>query len=327
MLSRALLAATVVLGLCLLPFVSGLVGALILYVLLVPVHRRLARVLPARVSAFALTIAAAVTLLVPGTWLATSILGEATEALAGLQQGSIVDWIARVAGDDSRIASGITALATNSVAWLSGRAFALFGSATSTLLNGVIALFGAYYLLADGNDLLPRARRLLPISDEAATHLAERFVAVTEALMLGTFLTAILQGVIVGVAFALTGLRPAMLWGFVTACVSVLPVFGSAIVWLPGAIVLAVQHHLGQAVVLAVIGAGLASNLDNVVRLFVYRRVSDIHPMLTLVGAFAGIRLFGIVGALLGPLALSFFIELLKFAEASREPELANIGV
>ena len=66
------------------------------------------------------------------------------------------------------------------------------------------------------------------------------------------------------------------------------------------------------------LGAGVASNIDNVARLFVYRRVSGIHPMLTLVGAFAGVRLFGVIGAFLGPLVPSYFVELVSMYEGVR---------
>jgi len=128
-------------------------------------------------------------------------------------------------------------------------------------------------------------------------------------------LTAILQGTIVGGSFALVGLPAPLLWGFVTACVSVLPILGSALVWLPGASVLFMNGRPIAALVVLAIGAGAASNLDNVVRLFVFRRVSGIHPMFTLVGAFAGIRMLGVVGAFLGPLVLSYFFELLTVYE------------
>ena len=60
-------------------------------------------------------------------------------------------------------------------------------------------------------------------------------------------------------------------------------------------------------------GALLASNIDNVIRPFVYRRVSNVHPMITLVGAFAGVRYFGLLGLLLGPLAIAYLFELLHF--------------
>jgi predicted PurR-regulated permease PerM len=130
-------------------------------------------------------------------------------------------------------------------------------------------------------------------------------------MIIGIVLTAIAQGSVVGLAFALVGLPSAAFWGFITACVSILPILGSALVWLPGTAVLAADHRYGAAVGLFVTGLIVASQIDNVILLFVYRRVSRIHPMVTLVGAFAGIRLFGLVGLLLGPLAISYLVELL----------------
>jgi hypothetical protein len=89
--------------------------------------------------------------------------------------------------------------------------------------NPVIALFGLYYLLVDTGALWARVKRHFPISDHLAEQLADRFVRVTDALVLESGVTAIVQGVVVGVGFEIVGLRPAILWGFVTACALVLP--------------------------------------------------------------------------------------------------------
>jgi len=150
----------------------------------------------------------------------------------------------------------------------------------------------------------------LPFSQEGADLVAHRFRQVTEATLLGTALTSILQGTAVALGFWLTGLGAPWFWGVVTAIVSVLPLFGSALVWFPGAVALAVQGRYGAAVVLAAIGAIVASNIDNVMRPLVNRRVSNLHPMTTLVGAFAGAGVLGLAGILLGPLAITYFFEL-----------------
>jgi predicted PurR-regulated permease PerM len=152
--------------------------------------------------------------------------------------------------------------------------------------------------------------------------LAERFIHATDALLLGTLFTALLQGSLVGAAFAVAGLAPAVLWGFVTACASVLPLFGSALVWLPGSIALFANGRHGAAVGLFAFGALFVSNIDNLVRPIIYRRVSGIHPLLTIVGAFAGVRIFGLIGALIGPLLLSYFAELLSLYEHAVENDL-----
>ena len=106
-----------------------------------------------------------------------------------------------------------------------------------------------------------------------------------------------------------------------TACAAVLPVLGSALVWLPAAGYLALDGRYGAAAFMLASGAVVVSNLDNLVWLWVYRRVSGIHPMLTLVGALAGMRVFGMLGVLFGPLILSYFFELLRvYEETAFEP-------
>jgi predicted PurR-regulated permease PerM len=314
-LRRLLVIAAVAVLLGVIPLLSGLVGSLILYVIARATHRRLARVVPPRLSAFALALAVFGLLLVPGAWLISAIVSEGSDAIRSWRAGDTFAWLAQTPLGGLDITKEITNAAGSVVTWLSGRAFAIFGSVTSTILNVVVALFGLYYLLLEGPTLWARTKRLLPVSDRVAEQLAARFVEVTEALLLGTVFTAILQGAIIGFAFALIGFRPAAVWGFVTACVSVLPLLGSALVWLPGVAMLLLQHRVGAAVGLGILGAGLASNIDNVVRLFLYRRVSGIHPMLTLVGAFAGVKLLGVIGAFLGPLILSYVFELVKVYE------------
>jgi len=134
---------------------------------------------------------------------------------------------------------------------------------------------------------------------------------VTEATLLGTALVAVAQGTLVGTGFWLVDLPNPLFWGTVTAFASVLPVLGSGLVWAPAAIMLLAQGRVGAAATMLVIGAGIASNVDNLIRPLVYKRVSNTHPMITLVGAFAGVRYFGLLGILLGPLAIAYLFELL----------------
>jgi predicted PurR-regulated permease PerM len=320
MLRRLLLVIGVACLVGLVPVLSGLVGALMLGVITRPIHRRASRVLPPRVSAFAIAVGVFVLLLLPGGWIITRTIAEATDATRSWRADAAFDWLSRTPLTSPDLANMVNNVASSILTWLSTRAFSLFGSVSATVLNVFIALFGLYYLLIGGPSLWDRAKRLLPIPASIADLLAARFAEVTEALLLGTMFTAILQGVIVGSSFALVGLPAPLLWGFVTACVSVLPLFGSALVWLPGAGVLFVQGRPVAASIVLAIGAGAASNLDNIVRLFVFRRVSGIHPMLTLVGAFAGVRMFGVIGAFLGPLILSYFFELLGVYEEATQP-------
>jgi len=313
-----LLVITAGLLIAIVQFLSGLVGALILFAVTRRLHDRLATLLPPRVSAAMISIGTLTVLLVPGAWLVSTIVSEASIALRGVTSDDLARWVASTPLGGSDISKEIAAAATSIVGWLSTRAVQFVGGFTTTILNVLLALLGLYYLLLGAPSLWARVKRLLSVPEEIADLLVARFAAVTDALLLGTMLTCVLQGTIVGIAFALVDLHPAVLWGFVTACAAVLPILGSGFVWLPGIIILLASHRFGAAALLALLGGGLASNIDNVVRLTVYRRISGIHPMLTLVGAIAGVRTLGLVGAFIGPLLLSCFVELVSvYEEAS----------
>jgi predicted PurR-regulated permease PerM len=93
---------------------------------------------------------------------------------------------------------------------------------------------------------------------------------------------------------------------------AILPVVGSGVVWVPASLSLALSDRAGAAIGLALFGALVVGNVDTVIRPMVFRRWAQIHPFVTLVGALAGVRYFGILGLLIGPLAVSYFFELIR---------------
>jgi predicted PurR-regulated permease PerM len=323
-LRRLLLAVAAAVLLGLTPFLSGLVGALMLYVMTRHLHERFERVVPSRVSAFTIVMCVVLLLLMPGAWLVSTIISEGSDFLRTWRPETTTAWLARTPLGAYDLSGEIANVVRSMATQIPHRAVVLVGSLTSTVLNVVVALFGLYYLLLGGNGLWRRIVPLIHGSERITDLLATRFATVTEALLLGTALAAVLQGAVVGLGFAIVGLHPPVLWGFITACVSILPLFGSALVWLPGVAVLLLDHRPGAALFLALLGGGLASNIDNIARLVVYRRVSGIHPMITLVGAFAGLRIFGVVGVFIGPLVISYFFELLAVYEETASDSAAN---
>ena len=297
------------------PYASGLLGAAILYVIGAPIHRRLARLVGAHAAAALVLVLLGVLILLPGAWLLNLVIVQAPLTLRNLQESAFVDRLSALRIDGVDLGAQIASASGALISWLSGHAIGFFGSATRSVLNVVIAFFALYYLLISASTAWRWVAAFLPFSKESNEQLRERFTSITEAMLLGTAITAIFQGALIGFGFWIVGLPNAVFWGVITAFASILPVLGSALVWLPGVIVLLVQQRFGAAIALLVIGGLLASNLDNVVRPVVYRKVSDVHPLTTLVGAFAGVSLFGLVGLLLGPLAITYFFELIDIYE------------
>ena len=310
--AAALVAALgIAISIALTPFASGLLGIAVLYVICSPAHRRLSRRVPPRLSALIVLTVALVLVLLPLAIVVGIVVSEAPATLELMRRTAVLSRLSalRIGGVD--VGAQLASAGGTMVGWLSQQAIAFFGGAARGTLSLVIAFFGLYYLLLYPGAVWRSVRDFIPFSDGTADALRERFYRVTQATLVGTFFTAVVQGTIVGFGFWLLDLPSAAFWGVITALVSVLPVLGSALVWVPGVAVLGFGDRWGAALALAGIGV-IAANADNVVRLIVFKKVSNIHPMATLIGAFAGLKYFGLLGVLLGPLAIAYFFELLK---------------
>ncbi len=143
--------------------------------------------------------------------------------------------------------------------------------------------------------------------------------------MIGTGAVAAIQGLLLGLAFGVVGLPNALFWGVVTMAFAILPVVGSGMIWGPAAIVLYMQGRPLLAILLVIWGVVVVGSVDNFIRPLIYRRFSAVPPLITLIGAIGGVAQFGLLGLLIGPLALSYFFELIRmYREEYLEPEAAR---
>jgi len=308
-----ILALGIAILLALMPFLSGLLGAAVLYVMFVGPYKRMARVMPDGLASAITLIVAIVVIALPLAWLIGVLIDRIPDALSSLQSGVLLDRLSRLRLGRIDIGSRIAEASGSLVQWVSAQAIGFVGGAASASLNLIIAFFGLYYMLHSGDALWKGFHGYVPFSAGTADALRLHFYSVTQATLLGTIATAAAQGALIGVAFLLVGLPDPLVWGSMAAFASILPVLGTGLVWMPAVLVLFFQERYGAMVVMLVVGWLLASNIDNLIRPMVYRRVSNIHPMVTLVGAFAGIKYFGLPGLLLGPLAIAYFFELMRF--------------
>jgi predicted PurR-regulated permease PerM len=294
------------------PFLPGLFGAAVLHVLTVRAHKWLVKKrVPPALAAGTMLLAVLLVLLVPGGWLVGMLVDQVPRAVALLDAAPIAQRLQGIEigpfnlGEQVARAGGQLTTAASKVI------LGMLGGAATATLNLVIALLGLYYLLLSADHMWPALKRYLPFTDGDSEELRQKFYEVTNATVVGVVAVACLQGALVGLAFAVVGLPNAVVWGTVTAVASVLPLVGSALVWGPGAIALVGTGEVGRAIGLALFGLVVVSNVDNVFRPLVLRAVGNLHPLTTLLGAFAGVQYFGLIGILLGPLGITWFFELL----------------
>src|SRR6266853_4529755 len=306
----------------LLPFASGLFAIPVLYVVFDPLHRWLEKHVKARAAAALVILTALFVIVVPGVSFATLIVTQAQQIASGVVQSPILARLSQLHIGNTDLGPQLADLGSKVVGWIGSSAFGLIGTATRLTLNLVIALFGLYYLLLRAPETWQALLPYIPFSTQNAERLRARFANVTTSTVIGTGLVAVIHGALVGVAFLVAGISNAVFWGVVTMVFSVLPVVGSGLVWGPGVLVLALDHRYGAAVLLALWGILVVGNVEYVIRPMVFRRWANIHPLVTLIGALAGVPFFGILGLLIGPLALSYFFELINmYREEYLTPE------
>jgi predicted PurR-regulated permease PerM len=253
-----------------------------------------------------------VLILGPGLSFLGVVANEAQQMAGGVIRSPLLSRLRELRIGPYDVGAQIEALGSSLVSWIGTSAVGLIGTATRLGIQLTIAFFGLYYLLQSPDTAWRQVRPFIPFSARNAEILRERFRDVTISTLIGTGLTASIQGLLVGVAFWITGIPNALFWGVVTVIVAILPVVGSALVWGPGVLHLGLEGRYGWAVALAIWGVVVVGNIDNVIRPMVFRRWAQIHPFITIIGAFAGIQYFGLLGLLIGPLAISYFFELIR---------------
>jgi predicted PurR-regulated permease PerM len=294
------------------PFLSGIMGAAVLFVTCRPLFRWLAGRMPERIAATVVVTTAVVVLLAPSFVLAGFIASE-TQALAEqLSERPVFGRLAVLRFGPFEIGPYILRAGEGVVDWIGSSALDLVRRAARGIINVVIAMFGLFYLLLRSRDMWTEIETFLPFSSETTARLLRRFHDLTLSTLVGTGLTALAQGTLVGIAFTVVGVASPLFWAVITAIFSTIPFVGSVFVWGPAVIALVALDRFGAAVGIALWGAVVVASADNIIRPLVYARWARIHPMVTVLGVVAGVRFFGVLGVLLGPMALSYLLEFVR---------------
>src|SRR5436189_4240486 len=301
----------VALVIALTPYATGLIGIPVLYAVFTPVHEWLSLRVRPKLAASLVVALALFLIVVPGVSFAGLIVGQAQEIAGGVIRNPLLGRLRELRLGGMDLGPRLADLGAQVVAWIGSSAFGLVGTATRVALNLTISLFGLFYLLLRPGETWEAVSPYIPFSAKNTEKLRQRFRDVTTSTIIGTGLTAAAQGAILGLPFWIVGLPNALFWGVVTMVFGILPIVGSGLVWVPAAIALLIGNRPGPAALITLVGL-FVGNVDYILRPMVFRRWANIHPLITLVGALAGVPYFGILGLLIGPLALSYFFELVR---------------
>jgi predicted PurR-regulated permease PerM len=318
------------------PFLVPLGWAAVFTIMFLPVHQRIRRYIQGRnraalVSTFLLTLL----IIVPGIFVLTAftaqVIDTAQWAQQQWQQGGtplrdflektvplqrILDWLAERNVSEEEVSALVAQKLQQVARFVAAQAGRLARNVVFVLFDLFVVLFATFYLFRDGGLLLDRMRRALPLDPHVREGLFFIAQNVLYASVFSGLVVAAVQGAVGGILFWVLGIGAPVLWGIVMAFLSLLPVLGAWMVWVPAALYLLAVGEYARAVILLVVGAVVISMVDNVLRPILLSGRTQMNGLLVFISILGGIAAFGLLGIVLGPILVALGSAVLEFYTA-----------
>ena len=313
-------AVVAILGIAIaLPFVTYIVLAGILTYTLFPlyhfINQRTRR--PSLSAGFCILVALLVMIL-PTVYLVSELVAQVSGAYNTLQ----TDWLGQVGDYLNSLTNGrvdfqeILRSALDQVRQsIVGLAPNILGSISDLLIGLFILFFVMFYGFRDGQRFITYLKALIPLEGNLKDSLFHEMRTVTQAVLYGQVLTAVIQGGLGGVGLLIVGIPNALFWGAIMIITAFLPVLGTPLIWVPAAVGLILDGKTTRGILLLIYGATIVMNIDNFLRPKLVSGRTNVHPVLILIGVLGGLKVFGFIGMLVGPLILAILVALIKFYE------------
>ena len=310
----SLIAISIVLGIVLFqqitPFLGGLLGALTIYIL---VRKQMIRLTTKRkmkrsTAALLITTEAVFFFLIPIS-LVVWMLVDKLQNL-NLDPQSIIAPIEEIAGI-IKSKTGYDVLGSDTTSFIVSAlpriGQAVMGGISSFVVNLFVLVFVLYFMLIGGIKMEAYVNAILPFNATNTEHVIHEINMIVRSNAIGIPLLAVIQGGVAMIGYFIFGAPNALLLGFLTCFATVIPMVGTGLIWFPVAVYMALTGDWPNAIGLAAYGGIIVSQLDNLIRFILQKKMADTHPLITIFGVVIGLSLFGFMGVIFGPLLLSLF--------------------
>ena len=193
------------------------------------------------------------------------------------------------------------------------------------VLSIIVTFFITFYLFLDGNSVVEKMKNLIPLEHKHKEHIIKKFQETTYAVIYGSIIVALIQGTLGGIGFFMFDVTSPVLWGVVMTITALIPFVGTAIVWLPAALIkigagttLNDTGVVWQGIGLLLYGFFVVSLIDNILKPKLIGDRAGVHPILILLGVLGGLTLIGFVGFIIGPLVLAMLNALIEIYEKEK---------
>lgn len=314
---------TLVIAYATLPYINYIFGAFILYVIFRFLYQFIIKKLKIQkqFAAVFVIIISIFVVLIPFYFLLSIIVGEIQQLLldqeaivASIQSGGqfFSHFLLRlhIPGDalQTQVEGRAMDIASQAVNYTSLFVLGSIQSLSRQSIGLLIMYFLLFYLFTQEDSVFVHKIYLaIPFNDQNTDALLEEFKIIVRTTLIASGAVSIIQGTILTAVFLFFEIQGAFLWGVIAAILSFLPVVGAPLVWVPAAVFQIIQGDYTAGIV--ILAAGLfISVIDNFLRPVIQKKVGEIHPFLSLLGIVIGVSLFGLIGIVIGPLLLSYFV-------------------
>lgn len=309
-----------------LPYLSGVLGAITLFVILKGFMAKLvSRGWKKSLAAGTLLLASFIGILIPVILIIVMLTNKIGKAVANSEM-----LIAALKDNAQKIETYVgydlsSSIDSSSIAgWLTSNLQNLAGGTFNAVIAIGVMYFLLYYMLINREKLSSTLRTYVPL-DENNIELIEKESDISvRSNALGIPLVAIFQGIIALIGYVIFGVPDPFFWFAITAIGSMVPFIGSALGFVPVTVLLLASGQNWQAIGVLLYGLIVVGTTDNVVRLYILEKISSVHPLITLIGVIVGVQLFGFIGLIFGPLLISLFLLIVKIYKNEYGNELSK---
>lgn len=185
------------------------------------------------------------------------------------------------------------------------------GEISSFAINAFVLLFVLFFMLLGSRPMEKYVFELLPFNEENKAYMSKQIQKMVLSNAIGIPLLAIVQGITATIAYWIFDVPWAFVFGFLTCFATIIPLVGTALVWAPLVVYLLVSGDWANALGLGIFGLVVISNVDNLFRFLLQKKMADIHPLITVFGVITGLAIYGFWGVIFGPVLISIFLILI----------------
>lgn len=321
------------------PFVNVILWAAVLAVVFYPLHRRIrARIGSPSGAAIVSTLLVVVLILLPATFITIAVVRELLGAADNLQAGvqrlstaTTVPWIGWALEQargyvDIDAAAAQKFVAERLQSWggaLAASTLLVVGGVVGAVVQMVLVVFTLFYLFRDGERIRQAVYTLLPLERVQMQDIARRTQDVIAATIYGVLVISAIQGTLGTFIFSILGLPSPLLWGVVMFFLSMIPMAGAFLVWVPAALYLALTGAFVKAAVLVAWGVLVIGSIDNFLSPRLVGRRARLHELLIFFGVLGGLDVFGVLGLVLGPVLVAVTIAVIEMLRHAHRPPVA----